>query len=208
MTDAAQAVGSPGPARGRRLDVACFTKGSLIATPLGERPVETLIPGDRVFTRDNGAQELRWIGCRTLGWSSLMTNPHLKPVVVREGALGPGTPSRDLYVSPNHRLMVADERGDEVLVPAKELVGTPGVSFVESMGVTYIHLLLDAHEVILSDGAWSESFQPSDFALGTFGNDTRAEVLGLFPELRAPEAVDRYQLARRLASAAMSLRPV
>ncbi len=205
MTKTADAVGVPVTAQLRRPDVACFTKGTLVATPFGERPVETLNPGDRVFTRDNGARELRWIGWRTIGWSALMTNPQLKPVLVKEGALGPGTPSRDLYVSPNHRMLVIDARGDEVLVAAKDLVGTPGITCVESMGVTYLHLLFDAHEVILSDGAWSESFQPSDFALGTFGNGTRSEILALFPELGSAEAVDRYQLARRLTVVAQSM---
>lgn len=206
MNKTVGAVDAVAAAVGGRARVACFTQGTLIATQLGERPVEHLNPGDRVFTRDNGVQELRWIGWRTLGWSELMRSPHLKPVVIRAGALGPGMPSRDLQVSPNHRMLVRDGRGEEVLVAAKDLVGTPGVSTVDAMGVSYLHLLFDAHEVVLSDGAWSESFQPSDFAMGTFGNGARAEVLALFPELGSEDSVDRFQLARRLATVAEGVR--
>lgn len=202
MTGTGGASGVPVATLERRMEVACFAQGTLVATVFGERPVETLNAGDRVLTRDNGVQELRWIGWRTLGWSTLMTHPHLKPVRIREGALGPNSPSRDLQVSPNHRILITDERGDEVLVAAKDLVGSPGISVVEAMGTTYLHLLFDAHEVVLSDGAWSESFQPSDFAIGTFGAGARSEVVALFPELGSPTAIDRFRLARRLAVAA------
>ncbi len=202
MTKSLYAAGLPAAASGDRIEVACFTQGSLIATPRGELPVERLQPGDRVFTRDNGSQDLLWVGRRSFDWPVLRANPHLQPVLIRRDALGPGMPSRDLYVSPNHRMLVIDGHGEELLVAAKELVGSPGVIAVEPMGITYLHLLFDAHEIVLSDGAWSESFQPSDFALGTFGNGTRNEILTLFPDLGQDQSVDRYRLARRLATVA------
>jgi hypothetical protein len=202
MTKDLHAAGTPAVASGGRIEVACFTQGSLVATPRGELPVERLRPGDRVFTRDNGAQDLLWVGTRSFDWPVLRTNPHLKPILIRRDALGPGTPSRDLLVSPNHRMLVIDGHGEELLVAAKDLVGSAGVAAVEPMGVTYLHLLFDAHEIVLSDGAWSESFQPSDFALGTFGNGTRTEILSLFPDLGLDQSVDRYRLARRLATVA------
>ena len=120
----------------RRVDVACFVQGTLIATPKGEKPIEYLRPGDLVLTRDNGVQDIRWIGSRHIGWQTLAANPHLKPVVVRWGALDWGSPAHDLYVSPNHRLLVRDETGEEVLAAAKQLVGNDGIEEVDAMGVT------------------------------------------------------------------------
>jgi hypothetical protein len=96
-----------------RVDVACFVQGTLIATPKGEKPIEYLKPGDLVLTRDNGVQDIRWIGSRHIGWQTLTSNPHLKPVVIRWGALDWGAPAHDLHVSPNHRILVRDENGDE-----------------------------------------------------------------------------------------------
>jgi hypothetical protein len=199
-------------ARGRiaggvgRVDVACFVQGTLIATPKGEKPIEYLKPGDLVLTRDNGVQDIRWIGSRHLGWQTLGANPHLKPVVIRWGALDWGAPAHDLFVSPNHRILVRDENGDEVLAAAKQLVGNDGIEEVDAMGVTYFHLMFERHEVILSDGMWTESFQPSDYALGTVGNAARAEILALFPELRTEKGIADYTPARRIAVGAEMMR--
>ena len=191
---------------GARVDVACFVQGTMIATTRGEKPIEYLRPGDLVLTRDNGAEEVRWIGSRRLGWETLARNPHLQPVVIRWGALDWGQPAHDLYVSPNHRILMRDDTGEEVLAAAHQLVGNDGIEGVEAMGVTYFHLMFDQHQVILSDGLWTESFQPSDYALGTVGNAARAEILALFPELRTEAGVASYVPARRIAVGAETVR--
>lgn len=181
----------------------CFTPGTLIATPRGELPVETLRPGDRVVTRDNGIREIVWTGSRRLSWAALQTAHHLRPVLVRCGSLGDGLPERDLLVSPNHRLLVANDRTalyfaeDEVLVAAKHLVGARGVLHVDAAGVTYIHFMCAAHEVVLSDGAWTESFQPGDQTLKGMGNAQRTEIHELFPELKSGRGLENYAAARR-----------
>ena len=199
-------VGGAVAASGRRVDVACFVQGTLIATPKGEKPIEYLKPGELGLTRDNGEQDIRWIGSRHIGWKTLSANPHIRPVVIRGGALDMGSPAMDLYVSPNHRLLVRDHEGEEVLAAAKQLVGNPGIEEVVAMGVTYYHLMFERHEVILSDGLWTESFQPSDYALGTVGNEARAEILSLFPELRTRQGIADYAPARRMAVGAEMMR--
>jgi hypothetical protein len=183
--------------------VPCFTPGTLIATPKGEVLVENLRAGDRIITRDNGIQELRWIGQRKFDWAHLTANPHLRPIMVRRGSLGNGLPERDMMLSPNHRVLVSNDRTSlyfderEVLVSAKHLVGGKGIFEVESIGTSYIHLLFDQHEVVLSDGAWTESFQPGDYTLSGMGNAQRSEILELFPELKTKEGLEDYTAARR-----------
>ena len=206
MFTTVEAVGSKVADGMGRVDVACFVQGTLIATSQGEKPIEYLRPGDLVLTRDNGARDIRWIGSKHIGWQTLTANPHLKPVVIRWGALDWGSPAQDLYVSPNHRLLVRDENGSEVLAAAKQLVGNDGIEEVDAMGVTYFHLMFERHEVILSDGMWTESFQPSDYALGTVGNEARAEILALFPELRTEQGIARYTPARPIAVGAEMMR--
>ncbi len=178
----------------------CFTPGSLIATDRGWRAVETLRRGDRVVTRDNGLKRIAWAGRRELSYGDLQEHPDLQPVLIRKGALGRGEPTRDMLVSPNHRfLLVASHLNDgEALVAARHMTGRRGVELAPVLGVSYLHLLLEAHEVILANGTWTESFHPDDAVLQGLGRRTRAEILGLFPEIATQGAARRFPSAREI----------
>ena len=184
----------------------CFTPGALIATMKGEVPVEQIKLGDKVLTRDNGLQQVRWIGARTLTAAQMCALDDARPVLIRKGALGNGCPQRDIIVSPHHRMLVTsdiammlfDER--EVLVAARHLTGLAGIERIEAACVTYFHMLFDHHEVILADGAWTESFQPSDSSLNGLDPRQKAEILAIFPEL-AESAPARFAPARRALGA-------
>ncbi|MFU8777155.1 MAG: Hint domain-containing protein [Roseovarius sp.] len=183
--------------------IPCFTPGTAIATPRGEKPVEDLRVGDKVITRDNGLQEIRWIGQRALSGEELARSPHLRPVLIRAGSLGHDLPERDMLLSPQHRILLNSERAAlyfeerEVLAAAKHLIGIEGVSQVETRSATYIHFMCDQHEVVLSNGTWTESFQPGAQVLDGMGTAQRDEIYDLFPELRAIEGLEAYQAARR-----------
>ena len=167
---------------------------------MGEVAVEDLAPGDRVLTRDNGFQTIRWAGRRDLSHAELIVEPRFNPVFIAAGALGDGLPERDMMVSPQHRMLITGPRAEllfgehEVLVAAKHLVGIPGVEQRVSKGISYIHILFDQHEIVRADGAWSESFQPGDQTLEGLGAEQRAEILALFPELAVDTAA--YPAAR------------
>jgi hypothetical protein len=182
--------------------VVCFTPGTSIATPRGEVLIEDLKAGDKVITRDNGIQEIRWVGHKKMEWKHFVAAPHLKPVLIRAGSLGNGLPERDMMVSPNHRMLVANDRTSlyfeerEVLVAAKHLINNQGIHLVDSIGTTYIHMLFDRHEVVLANGAWTESFQPGDYTLNSIGNAQRNEIFEIFPELRATEGQEKFHAAR------------
>ncbi|MFG6561513.1 Hint domain-containing protein [Sulfitobacter sp. 1A15299] len=183
--------------------IPCFTPGTKIATPRGEVPVEALEVGDRVITRDNGIQTIRWVGAREMTGAEFEMAAHLKPVLIRKGALGNDLPERDMMVSPNHRVLVANEKTAlyfeerEVLVAAKHLTGMEGIDVVEVSGTSYIHVMFDRHEVILSDGTWTESFQPGDMSLAGIGEEQRQEIFELFPELATKDGIEGYTAARR-----------
>ena len=183
--------------------IPCFTPGTLIATARGERPVEDLQVGDRIITRDNGIQEIAWVGHKQFQGAELVRNPHLKPVLIKAGSLGNDLPERDMLVSPNHRLLVASDmtqlyfEESEVLAAAKHMVGSQGIHRVDVTQTTYIHFMFERHEVVLSDGAWTESFQPGDYSLKGIGNSQRNEIFELFPELREKQGLQDYQAARK-----------
>ncbi len=187
--------------------IPCFTPGAMIATPRGEMAVETLRVGDKVITRDNGIQEIRWTGRRTLNRMELADHLNRKPIYIKAGALGHDLPERDMLVSPQHRVLISGDtpqlyfEESEVLVAAKHLVGRQGIGIMDTLRATYIHFMFDRHEVVLSDGAWTESFQPGDQSLGSMGSDSRDEIFALFPELATESGLTTYAAARRALKA-------
>lgn len=169
----------------------CFTAGTRILTPAGERPVEELLPGDPVSTLDGTARPVRWTGRRRFDAAALALRPALRPVRIAAGALGPGAPARDLLVSPQHRIALADWRADllfgapEFLVPAKALVNDGSIRIEPgAAGVDYVHILFDRHEIVRANGQWAESLLPGPEALATVGAAAVEEILAIFPELR------------------------
>lgn len=170
--------------------IACFGMGTLIKTASGPRPVETLCPGELVLTRDRGLQPLRWQGGSHVTPEGLEARPNLRPILIRKGALGAGCPERDLVVSPQHRVLVRSRiahrlfEDGEILVAAKHLIGLPGIEVtLPADGVTYFHLLFDRHEIVMSNGAWSESLFTGPQAINSVSDAARREIFALFPEL-------------------------
>ena len=185
--------------------VTCFTRGTLIMTDKGEVAIEGLQVSDLVVTRDHGLQPIRWIGSRKLRSSELGVLPKLRPIRIKAGALGDGVPSSDLLVSPQHRVLVRSKIArkmfgtDEVLVAAKQLVLLDGIDIATDMQeVEYFHILFDRHEVVISNGAETESLFTGPEALKAVGKAALEEIFTLFPELEDPNYVP--QPARFLPS--------
>lgn len=170
--------------------VICFTPGTQISTPDGPRCVEDLREGDKVQTRDDGAQEILWIGSRRMTGARLFVMPRLRPVLIRAGALGIERPEQQLLVSPEHRMLVRGPAAlalfntPEVLVPARDLVNGSTITVdLTAREVTYIHLLLPSHQIIWANGVETESFHPANAALSTLADRDRDRLLGQFPDL-------------------------
>lgn len=193
----------------------CFTPGSLIRTPRGLRPVETLQVGDLVLTQDNGPRAIRWVGRRDLTAPELAAQPNLQPVRIRAHAFGPFMPERDILVSPQHRFLIEGAQpqllfdAQAVLAPAKGLINTRSILVDPSVaGTSYIHLLFDQHEIIWADSVPTESFHPGHVGIEGMGEQQRREMFEIFPELAAlPESYGqtarpalRVQEARLLAA--------
>jgi hypothetical protein len=91
--------------------------------------------------------------------------------------------------------MLISGDADEVLFAAKHLTLLDGIAPVSVDCVTYVHVMCEAHEIILVDGVWTESFQPADASLCGLDHAAPAEVLALFPELQGQDALE-YVAAR------------
>ncbi len=179
----------------------CFVEGSRIATDHGSVAVENLRVGDRVLTRDHGYRPIRWIGAREFTKDTLSEFPQLQPITIAAAALDGVLPHSDLSVSPQHRMLVTespDGPGDrENLIPAVALVGRPGIHRAAVARVIYYHVMFDAHEVICSEGAWSESFLPEAAALDGMHAAQLEEILTIFPELATTTGLSAYGGAAR-----------
>lgn len=185
----------------------CFAYGTMIETEYGSMPIQDLREGMKVWTVDNGMQPIRWIGSRKLSRAVLEGAPNLRPVRISAGALGKDTPSRDLLVSPQHRVLVRSRIAqklfgqEEVLVAAKQLVLVDGIDIATDLPeVEYFHMLFDRHEIVLSDGAETESLYTGPEALESLGTEAREEIFTIFPELRDRPVDELPAGARLLAS--------
>lgn len=172
------------PVATRLSDLVCvsFARGTHIALGSGaQRPIEALVPGDRVLTRDHGAQPIRWIGRATL-----RAVGSFAPVVIGRGALGN---AGDLIVSQHHRMFLYQRdrkpglRTAEVLVQAKHLVDGVNIFLREGGYIDYFSLIFDAHEIIYAEGIPAESLMVNEATLSRLPEDMAEEVKARFPGL-------------------------
>ena len=161
---------------------ACYAMGTRIAVPGGEVPIEQLAIGDPVLTASGAARPIVWIGHRSYGARFVAGRRCVLPVLIRAGALDGVVPHRDLMVSPQHAMYL-----DGLLVPADALVnGSSIVQLATAARVDYIHIELASHDVILAEGAPSESFVDDD-SRGRFHN--AREFAELYPDATGGPAV-------------------
>ncbi|MFN4100550.1 MAG: Hint domain-containing protein [Pararhodobacter sp.] len=174
----------------------CFLTGTMIATPAGEVAVETLHTGDLVLTADGRAVPVRWLARQTIQNIPFTLSPRLEPVVIAAGALGNGLPVTDLIVSADHGMIL-----DALVANASAMVNGTSIRFVPLAEMpaefTWWHVETAEHDVILANGAPTESF--IDYT-GRKAFDNYAEYLELYGadrlirEMPTPRISARRQL--------------
>lgn len=144
---------------------ACYASGSLIATPRGNRPIETLTIGDLVLTANGAARPIRWVWSGDQPLDDL--EEHQKPVLIKQDALGPARPARDLIVSGQHRIVAGKFSQLEhafdrpCFVPAKALTKCPRIRFMSGKrAIRWHHILCDDHSIVFANGLASETLLP------------------------------------------------
>lgn len=191
--------------------VACvsFTRGTMITLATGaQKPVEELREGDKVLTRDDGPQPVRWIGQTTERAAG-----DFAPIRIAAGTLNN---SSDLLVSPDHRLFIYQRRDQfgagrsELMVKACHLVNGDTVRRAEGGYVDYFQLLFDEHQIIYAEGIAAETLLvdsrtraalPQELdkrlatALPTHSNRLRADFELSEAMARRPDAVELLKRA-------------
>jgi hypothetical protein len=183
----------------------CYAEGTLIATARGEVAVEDLLVGDLVVAAHGGAplQPVVWIGHSKVAVAKQRDRAAAAPILIKAGALAEGVPHRDLRVSPEHAMFL-----DGRLVPAKHLVnGTTIIQEFWCPEVTYWHVELPAHGLLVAEGAVSESYFDDgnrkhfdNGAIATLFKDFESErhngryaEAACYPLLNGGEALDRLR---------------
>ncbi|MDP3316805.1 MAG: Hint domain-containing protein, partial [Devosia sp.] len=132
----------------------CFVEGTRILTRQGEVAVEALKPGDEVVAVLAGQLlPVVWVGRREVECAAEDRPAEMWPFRVRAHAFGPGRPARDLYLSPDHAVHV-----DGMLVPIRYLENGATILRERRERVTYFHVELARHDILLSEGLGSESY--------------------------------------------------
>jgi autotransporter passenger strand-loop-strand repeat protein len=134
-------------------DVPCFAAGTLIATARGPVAVERLALGDHVLTVDGGTAPIVWLGSRRVDCLEHPEPAKVWPVAIRAHAFGPGRPARDLFLSPDHAIFA-----EGVLIPVKHLIDGIMIAQVAVTAVSYHHVELPRHAVIMAEGLPVESY--------------------------------------------------
>ncbi len=191
-------------------EAPCYAQGTRIDTPGGEVAVEALRPGDRVSLAEGGSAPVRWVGRRRVDLRHHPKPDAVRPVRVRAHAFGPGLPRRDLVLSPEHALSLGG-----ALVPVRVLLDGEAVVQESPDRVTYYHVELDRHAVLLAEGLPAESYLDTgnrhcfangavaslhpDFAPGTTAAEPCAPMVLAGPQVEAARATLREVNLQRAA---------
>lgn len=152
----------------------CLMPGACVETPRGQRRVEDLMPGEVVLACDGAPQEILWTGRRRMTGARLFAMPHLRPVRLRAGALGPGRPNADLCVAPGHRVMPragAEPVAVTDLVDGRSVRIEPG-----SLDVVLIQILFARATVIRVNGVECAGLTPANAPLDRLDPTLRAAL--------------------------------
>ncbi|MEL7282529.1 MAG: Hint domain-containing protein [Pseudomonadota bacterium] len=157
-------VTTQGPLLTNQLGPPCFLPGTQITTPMGYKRVEEIVVGEPVTVFDCDALPVVFVRRREISVEQLQRNPRHAPIHVPAGAISPAPNSKDLYVSPQHRMLIRSKiagrmfGANEVLAPAAQLVGFNGIQRVKTDSpLTYFHILLSKHSIIEANGILTES---------------------------------------------------
>ena len=168
------------------VQTVCFARGTRILTARGEVPVEALVEGEPILTHTGEQRPLQWLGHRRLDVRRHRQPNLVAPVRILRDAFGAGRPHRDLVVSPDHSLFI-----DDKLIPAKLLINDMTIlQGRDTLAVTYYHLELDRHAIVLAEGLPAESYLDTGNR-SFFAN--AGTTLSLHPECQVNAGLHRWK---------------
>ncbi|WP_168193056.1 Hint domain-containing protein [Rhodophyticola sp. CCM32] len=142
-----------------KLDAALPT-GAIVLTLDGALPVEHLVPGDRVITRDGGAQSLRAVVRRKVP-------ANLRMVQIRCDALG-GKPETDIVLLPHQPVLIRDWRAKllygepQATIAAERLIDGEHITWASKNPAYMISLHFNQMRIVYAAGLELQSAAPDN----------------------------------------------
>ena len=142
-------------------EAAAYDKGALVAAPGGRRPVGVLRAGEKVLTRDAGAQAALWAG-----------RANLLPIL----ALAPG-----VRVTPGCRILLSVPGANRLCVWDEGLASAEDIVSADTQLRPCVALLLRGQALIWLGGLWCETLLPDADRLGEFDAVARRSLRRAHP---------------------------
>lgn len=163
----------------------CFQSGTLLSTPEGECPAESLKPGDWLLDIYGAAHRVTWTGHRRVQLDSCgpRARSRLAPIVIPPNLLHGYRPARELRLSRQHLLLIRHHLcsfffgEDQLLIPAAALLGNGASVDMETCCVTYIHIMCENHVILRANGMAAETFLPGPQAIAALTPRQRISLL-------------------------------
>ncbi|SMH55639.1 Hint domain-containing protein [Maritimibacter sp. HL-12] len=185
-----------------------LAQSSVIETARGSVLARDIRAGDRVVTRDNGMQTLRWVGTSTVIYDepdaggTICDHPHRGPVRIRAGALGSNPDAGNLVLAPGQRVLVRNALSnllfatDEIMASVGDLTHIEGTDIAPRSVGRWVHLLFDQHELIQVNGLWMESFAPDMWSIRVAYPEQWHAITEAMPRLRYDNTAANYVESR------------
>jgi len=188
-------INPPTPYSTDDTDPLCFVSGTLIETPNGAVSVEALQIGDFVLTKDNGPQEIIWIGSST----KRITDENrdiIAPYLIEKSTFSQNVPNQDLCLSPLHMIVLSGGMIEllfddpEVLVSVKGLRDHPKIRRLSGKTVEYWHIATKNHDLVRANGVWAETLYLGPQAKRHLTQAQITELVAIFPEIMVSDGLD------------------
>ena len=145
-------------------DIVCYVKGTLILTDQGDIPIENIKVGDKLITKGK-IYNYRFIKkdanlqIEPVIWISkfkvVYLNSKSRPICIKKDAFDKDCPFQDLYVSPEHSLLI-----NNYMVVASSIINENTIYQDDDNynSIEYYHLECADHCAIFANGVLAESY--------------------------------------------------
>ena len=160
----------------------CYKKGTLILTNQGFIPIENIQVGDNVVTKGKiynykFIKQNANIHFEPVIWiSKFKVDDNLdrnsRPICIKKYALGENCPFQDLYVSPQHCILI----NGKMIIASSLINGKSIYQDMECTNVEYYHLECKTHYSIFANGVLSETYLDTNNRY-VFDNDNELSTI-------------------------------
>jgi len=178
-----------------QLQPVCFLEGTQIQLISSSSPVDSIVRGQEIAAF-KCQTVVKWIGRQRRTPEFAQFDDYL-PVKICAGALEENVPVRDLYLSPDHAVLV-----DGHLIHAQALVnGRTIIKMTEWEGdIEYYHIETENHEIIFAEGVPCETFI-DNVSREQFDNYAEYQALYPYTQMMRELPLPRVKFRRQIPSA-------